>query len=251
MSVLLQAMARHIWTKCQTPAVADHPHGVGDGGVGTVAMPLPSLPTPFEEGRDPFFDPPLRQSEKTEPSSGTPAAETAAVQNPADAEQLVVHLTQVMDCLLAVVEEETQLIRAGRADIPDRVEQSKADLARRYSADITRLQRNRLYLRQMLPVSFAVLHHRHKNFGALLQINLTLLAAERAAAEAPAGDLAADSSRASGTPHRPRPLRAHLPRLPQARCCPLPRRLQQTRHTVRAQPAEPEHAPARSPASKD
>jgi hypothetical protein len=244
-------MVRRIWTKRQTPVRADLPPDVGDGSPGEVATPLPLLPTPFEESSDPAVHPPLCQSETTEAPAGTPAAEIAAVQDPAEAEQLVVQLTQTMDGLLAVVEEETQLIRAGRTDLPAHVEESKADLARRYSADITRLQRNRLYLRQMLPVSFAVLHHRHKDFGALLQINLALLAAERAAAEAPAGDLSVGSSHASNAPHRPRPLRAHLPRLPQTRCCPLPRRLQQTRRKVRAQPAEPEHALAHSHANKD
>ena len=216
MSFPLQAMVARLWAKCRAPAWADVPHDIGDLDLGAVL--------------------PLQESEQTEPLSETPAAEIAAVQNPADAEQLVVQLTQVMDGLLAVVEEETQLIRAGCADIPTQVEQSKADLARRYSADINRLRRSRLYLRQLMPVSFAVLQQRHKTFSALLQINLTLLAAERAATETPLDDESEESSSASNPPHRPRPSRAHMPRLPQARCCPLPRRLPQTRRKVQPQP---------------
>jgi hypothetical protein len=226
MSVPLPAMVSRVWAKCRTPARADLPHDVGDNTLGAIQTPLPFL----DESLDPA-QPPFGASEATEPPSGTP--EIAAVQNPADAEQLVVDLTQVMDGLIAVVEQETNLIRAGRADVPTQVEQSKADLARRYSADIARLQRSRLYLCQMMPMSFAVLHHRHETFRALLQVNLTLLAIERGAAAAPVDDLAAEapvddlsgeSARTSNAPHRPRPDRAHLPRLPRARRCSRPRK---------------------------
>jgi len=256
MSFPLQAMVTRLWAKCRTPARADLPHDVGDVDLGEARTPLPSRQTqdrtgrcldPFVESADQALHPGLRPSETPEPPSETPAAEIAAVHSPADAEHLVLQLTQVMDGLLAVVEEETNLIRAGCADIPTQVEQSKADLARRYSADIGRLQRSRPYLCQMMPVSFAVLQQRHKTFRALLQVNLTLLAAERAAAAAPVDDLSEESFGASTSiaPHRPRPYRAHPPRLAQARCCPLPRRLPQTRRKVQPQP------PARRVALED
>jgi hypothetical protein len=226
-------------------ARAGLPHDVGGNSLGG-RTPFPSLQTQdraapcsgrVAESPDLALNPPLRGTENLEPPSGPPAEEIAAVRSPADAEELFLLLTQVMDGLLAVVEEETQLIRCGHTAIPAHVEQSKADLARRYSAGIARLQSSQPYLRQMLPVSFAVLHHRHESFRALLQINLTLLAAERAAAqplidgqsaEAPVEDLSTEPAGASWAPHRPRPVRTHLPRLAQARCCPLPRRLQQT-----------------------
>jgi hypothetical protein len=237
MSFPLPAVVTRIWTKCRTLAPADLPPDAGDVDFGAV--------------------PRFRASEKTVPLVGAAQEEIADVHSPADAEQLVLHLTQVMDGLLAVVEEETNLIRAGHADIPTHVAQSKADLAREYSADLARLQRSRLYLRQMLPVSFAVLHHRHEAFRALLQVNLALLAIERGAtaapidqppteapgnalvAEAPVDDLPAESPRAISPPHRPKPQPAHLPRLSHARCCPLPRRLQQTRRQARGQRTTP------------
>jgi hypothetical protein len=224
MSFPLPAMVTRIWTKCRTLAPVDLPHDAGDIDLGAV--------------------PRFRAREKTGPLAEAVAEEISAVHS-------------LMDGLLAVVEEETNLIRAGRADIPTHVAQSKADLAREYSADLARLQRSRLYLRQMLPVSFAVLHHRHETFRALLQVNLSLLAIERGAAvapidhppveapsdapsaEAPADALPAESSCADSPPHRPRPHRAHLPRLAHARCCPLPRRLQQTRRQARRQPTAP------------
>jgi hypothetical protein len=254
MSFPPHAMVARLWAKCRARAWAGLPREVGEVDLGEGPAPLRFREArdrtareadPFAERIDQALDATARPNEMTERPSATSTTD-GAVHSPADAEQLMLGLTEVMDGLLAVVEEETQLIRAGCADIPAPVEQSKADLARRYCADIARLQRSRPYLRQMMPVSFFVLQQRHKNFCALLQVNLTLLAAERAAAEAPVDDVSVDSSPATSPPHRPRPLRPHLPRLPQARCCPSPRRLEQARRrTVQAQP------PARRVALED
>jgi hypothetical protein len=229
MRVPLTAIVRRIWTRCRTLAGTDCSGNADDADAGAVATPLP--PWPPQD-----LDALLPASEKPEPAT-MPLDDTAAVQNPADAEQLIVQLMALMDGLLAVVEEEMQLVCAGRTDLPPQVEQTKADLARRYGAGIARLQRSRTYLRGMLPVSFAVLHHRHETFRALLQIKLTLLAVERAAPEVMVDDPSEASAEVRSVPHRPRTDRMRVPRSPQARRCPLPRRLHQFRHEARALPS--------------
>jgi len=119
-----------------------------------------------------------------------PALSTAgAIPSPApiastnDAEQFVIHLMEVMDGLLAVLEEETKLVRGGRLAQAARLEQPKADLTRLYVADIARLKNNQKYLSQVMPHTIDALHQRHEMFRALLQINLTVLATAHAVSE--------------------------------------------------------------------
>src|SRR5262249_62271258 len=60
--------------------------------------------------------------------------------NPAEAQQVIGHLSDVMDGLLALVEEETKLVRLGRLADVGRLAEKKAKLARLYLADTSRLQ---------------------------------------------------------------------------------------------------------------
>jgi len=101
----------------------------------------------------------------------------------AEAEQVIAHLLEVMDALLATVEEETQLVRTGRLRAAVRLEQPKAELARLYIADLLRLRANQIYLAQTVPATIEGLRRRHDTFRALLQINLTVLATAHAVAE--------------------------------------------------------------------
>jgi hypothetical protein len=105
------------------------------------------------------------------------------VDSSGDAEQLIVHLIDVMDALLGTVEEETSLVRAGRVSAATRLEPAKADLARLYVADIARLKTSYPYLSHTIPDVLEQLHRRHDTFRALLQINLTVLATAHAVAE--------------------------------------------------------------------
>jgi hypothetical protein len=101
----------------------------------------------------------------------------------ADAEQLANHFNQIMETLLDVVEEETELVRAGRLTDAAKLERSKTELAQLYLADAAQVKSFGPVLRQSMPDLLASLRQRHDTFRALLQINLTVLATAHAVAE--------------------------------------------------------------------
>jgi hypothetical protein len=105
------------------------------------------------------------------------------VQTPTEAHQLAGHLTDVMDALLGIVEEETNLVRAGRLRAAADLAQSKSDLTRLYLADIMRLKASHAYFAASHPDIVADLRRRHDMFRALLQVNLTVLATAHAVSE--------------------------------------------------------------------
>ena len=83
------------------------------------------------------------------------AAPAAPVPQPiasvAEAEQAISHLEGIMDSLLATVEEETALVRAGRLHDAAVLEAAKTDLARRYAADSERIKNSKDFIAQALP----------------------------------------------------------------------------------------------------
>jgi hypothetical protein len=103
--------------------------------------------------------------------------------DPAEAQAVIGHLSDVMDALLGVVEEETQLVRLGKLTEVVRLEPKKTDLARLYLADTARLQASQPYLAKSAPGVLQVLRERHNTFRSILQINLTVLATAHAVAE--------------------------------------------------------------------
>jgi len=105
------------------------------------------------------------------------------VATPADAEALVRHLTDVMDALLGTVEEETELVRAGKLLEASKLEPTKAELSRMYVADTARIKASQGYLARTTPGMVDDLRKRHDEFRALLQMNLTVLATAHAVSE--------------------------------------------------------------------
>ena len=111
-------------------------------------------------------------------------AETARpIASPAEAEALVKHLLDVMDALLGTVEEETELVRAGKLHEASKLEQTKAELSHMYIADTLRIKASQGYLVRTTPAIVDDLRRRHDEFRALLQINLTVLATAHAVSE--------------------------------------------------------------------
>ena len=96
---------------------------------------------------------------------------------------VVTHLTEVMDALLKIVEQETALVRGGRLIDTAQLEPSKARLAQLYVADVARLKASSSYLETQQPKLLADLKRRHVAFHANLQVNLTVLATAHAVAE--------------------------------------------------------------------
>jgi hypothetical protein len=134
----------------------------------------------------------------------TPAAAATA----AEAEALITHFSQVMEALLAIVQQETDLVRAGRLGQAALLAEPKADFTRRYIAAALQLKASQALA---APERLATLHRQHDQFRALLQINLTVLATAHAVSEGivrgVSGELARKSAPqtygASGRPSAP------------------------------------------------
>ena len=107
----------------------------------------------------------------------------APVTTAAEAEELAAHYIDVMDTLIGVLQQETDLVRAGHLFQTAKLEQAKTELARLYIADTLRLRASQARFAQLLPGVMAELIRRHDRFRALLQINLTVLATAHAVSE--------------------------------------------------------------------
>jgi hypothetical protein len=105
------------------------------------------------------------------------------IRSPAEAELLISHFYDVMDALLGIIEEETELVRAGKLSEAAKLEQSKAELSRLYVADTERIRTNQGYLADSAADMLAGLRRRHDEFRAVLQMNLTVLATAHAVSE--------------------------------------------------------------------
>jgi len=113
----------------------------------------------------------------------TPLTRPQPVTSAEEARRLFGHMTEVMDSLLGLVEEETALVRGGKLTEVAKLEPTKADLARLYYADSARVKASTAFLSQALPDALDALRRRHDTFHALLQINLTMLATAQAVSE--------------------------------------------------------------------
>jgi hypothetical protein len=117
------------------------------------------------------------------PLPSAPEALPRPITTAAEAQEVVGHLSDVMDALLNLVDQETELVRAGRLRDAATLEPTKSDLARLYITDTARLNISAPYLKQTAPGVLAALRQRHHNFHAMLQINLTVLATAHAVSE--------------------------------------------------------------------
>jgi hypothetical protein len=88
-----------------------------------------------------------------------------------------------MDGLLAVIEQETALVRAGRLTEAQKLETDKAELSHLYIADTSRIRASQHFLNQATPGLADDLRKRHDLFRAVLQMNLTVLATAHAVSE--------------------------------------------------------------------
>ncbi|WP_375414501.1 hypothetical protein [uncultured Bradyrhizobium sp.] len=111
-----------------------------------------------------------------------PAAVPLAA-TPADARNLAEALMDVMSALLAVIERETELVRAGKVREAMALEAKKSELSRRYVGTIAHLKSSQSYLAHATPELLAALHRHHDTFRAMLQVNLTVLATAHAVSE--------------------------------------------------------------------
>jgi hypothetical protein len=111
------------------------------------------------------------------------SSQTRPVTTTADANQLAAHYVEVMDALIGVIQQETELVRIGRLSQAAALEPTKTELARRYIADTLRLRANQAQLARIAPQTMPELIRRHDDFRALLQVNLKVLATAHAVSE--------------------------------------------------------------------
>lgn len=117
------------------------------------------------------------------PPFSAPIASPAPIATAAEAEKLIAHFVAVMDALVGVVQQETELVRGGRLAQAATLAQPKGDLTQQYIAAALRLRASQTHLSRIMPDRLAALRHRHDAFRALLQINLTVLATAHAVSE--------------------------------------------------------------------
>lgn len=101
----------------------------------------------------------------------------------ADTEGLLPQLIETMDAILAVVEQETVLVRAGRLTEAAPLERQKSELGQRYMTIAARIKASKSCLAAISPDQLETLRRKHDLFHALLQINLTVLATAHAVSE--------------------------------------------------------------------
>jgi len=117
------------------------------------------------------------------PQQHQAAAVIPSISNPADARKFASALTEIMNALLKLIEQETALVRAGKVTEAILLESAKSDLSRRYMSAITGLKASQRYMKQATPDLLAALHRHHDTFRAMLQVNLTVLATAHAVSE--------------------------------------------------------------------
>ena len=116
------------------------------------------------------------------PQRQTPAPRPVA-STPAEARKLAEDMMEVMSALLAVVERETELVRAGKVTDAMKLESQKSELSRRYLVGVENLKNAQTHLKQVAPELLATLRRHHETFHGMLQVNLTVLATAHAVSE--------------------------------------------------------------------
>jgi hypothetical protein len=122
----------------------------------------------------------MKQHAQRQPAA--PAARPAA-STPLEARKLAQDMVEVMSALLAIVERETELVRAGKVAEAMRLEGQKGALSRRYVIAAENLRAAQKHLAQVAPDLLATLRRHHETFRAMLQVNLTVLATAHAVSE--------------------------------------------------------------------
>ncbi|MGY8711519.1 hypothetical protein RAD16_37785 [Bradyrhizobium sp. 18BD] len=101
----------------------------------------------------------------------------------AEARKVAEQLMDAMNALLALIERETELVRAGKVREAMTLESKKQELSRNYVLAVSELKTNQPQLAKTAPELLSTLHRHHDAFRAMLQVNLTVLATAHAVSE--------------------------------------------------------------------
>jgi hypothetical protein len=111
------------------------------------------------------------------------SAPSAGAATPGEARKLAEGLMDVMNALLSVIEQETELVRAGKLREAMALGPNKTELSNRYVASLSQLKASHKFLVQNAPELLKTLHRHHDVFRSMLQVNLTVLATAHAVSE--------------------------------------------------------------------
>ena len=115
---------------------------------------------------------PAQQRDAKSPTSTAP-----------EARKLAESLMDVMSALLGLIEQETELVRAGKLHEAMTLGPKKTELSTRYVGVVSQLKANQKSMSQSAPELLKTLHRHHDTFRAMLQVNLTVLATAHAVSE--------------------------------------------------------------------
>jgi hypothetical protein len=115
----------------------------------------------------------------------------------AQAEQAIDDLGAVIENLSGLIDQETQLVRAGRIRAASALQPAKAELAGRMFTAGERLKASAIFLRQSAPARCAALARRQENFRSVLRKNMVVLATAHAVSEGIVRRLSGDLARKS------------------------------------------------------
>ncbi|MCL8483358.1 MULTISPECIES: hypothetical protein [Bradyrhizobium] len=118
----------------------------------------------------------------TAPGQAKPTTYAAAA-SAAEARALADEMIGVMSELLTVIEQETELVRAGKLREGMAFGPRKTELSRHYVTTVGRLKASQPFMKQATPELLGTLHRHHDTFRAMLQVNLTVLATAHAISE--------------------------------------------------------------------
>ncbi|PTW61783.1 hypothetical protein C8N35_102499 [Breoghania corrubedonensis] len=100
-----------------------------------------------------------------------------------EAEEECARLRGTMDDLLAAIEQETALLRAGKLREAGEMQPRKAELMQNYIQQLNRTRDNSVALGNLAPTAVAELRRGHSEFQAVLKINLAVLSTAREVTE--------------------------------------------------------------------
>jgi hypothetical protein len=112
-----------------------------------------------------------------------------------DAAQAVDAMAGLLERLRAVLEQETELVRAGKVRTATGLGATKTELAGQLFTNSERLKANAKFVRQSAPASCAALGRAQEAFRAVLQRNMMVLATAHAVSEGIVRRLSGDLAR--------------------------------------------------------
>lgn len=107
----------------------------------------------------------------------------SAASTPIEVRKLSEELMDVMSTLIAVIDAETELVRAGKLREAMELAEQKSALSQRYMSTVSKVKSAQKLLSQAAPELLQTLQRNHDTFRAMLQVNLTVLATAHAVSE--------------------------------------------------------------------